>query len=135
MADVYKRQLLNRPNDGSVFLYGADGVRTYYRYLTGYEGGWGESSQSVLIRKSLCDIAENAEVRDAVKSVGAQYVLNLDAGYDGDKPGEGGAKRRFLPSDGIRDEWWSGISSIDDDTPGFEVVLSEGDMRLYKITM
>lgn len=127
--------LLNRPNDGSVFLYGADGVRTYYRYLTGYEGGWGESSQSVLIRKSLCDIAENAEVRDAVKSVGAQYVLNLDAGYDGDKPGEGGAKRRFLPSDGIRDEWWSGISSIDDDTPGFEVVLSEDDMRLYKITM
>ena len=29
----------------------------------------------------------------------------------------------------------SGISSIDDDTPGFEVVLSEGDMRLYKIAV
>lgn len=127
--------LLNRPNDGSVFLYGADGVRTYYRYLTGYEGGWGESEQSVLIRKSLCDIAENAEVRDAVKSVGAQYVLNLDVGYDGDKPDEAGTKRRFLPSDGIRDEWWSGISGIDDDTPGFEVVLSESDMRLYRIAI
>ena len=29
---------------------------------------------------------------------------------------------------------WRGIDGINDDTPGFEVVLAEGDMRLYKIT-
>ena len=28
---------------------------------------------------------------------------------------------------------WFGIDRIDDDTPGFEIVLSEGDMRLYRI--
>ena len=31
-------------------------------------------------------------------------------------------------------EQWRGIDSIRDDTPGFEVVLAEGDMRLCKIT-
>lgn len=31
-------------------------------------------------------------------------------------------------------EQWRGIDSIRDDTPGFEAVLAEGDMRLYKIT-
>ena len=30
-------------------------------------------------------------------------------------------------------EEWAGIDGVRDDTPGFEVVLSEGDMRLYKI--
>ena len=42
----------------------------------------------------------NAKCVTAAESVGAQYVLNLDGAHDGDKPGEGGAKRRFLPSDG-----------------------------------
>ena len=28
---------------------------------------------------------------------------------------------------------WKGITSITDTTPGFKVVLSEGDMRLYEI--
>lgn len=31
-------------------------------------------------------------------------------------------------------EQWRGIDSIRDDTPGFEVILAEGDIRLYKIT-
>ena len=30
-------------------------------------------------------------------------------------------------------ENWTGITRITEDTPGFELVLSEGDMRLYKI--
>lgn len=28
---------------------------------------------------------------------------------------------------------WSGVYAIKDDTPGFELLLSEGDMRLYRI--
>lgn len=30
-------------------------------------------------------------------------------------------------------ENWTGVTNIDENTPGFELVLSEGDMRLYKI--
>jgi len=28
---------------------------------------------------------------------------------------------------------WAGIDTISDDTPGFSVVLAQGDMRLYRI--
>ena len=28
---------------------------------------------------------------------------------------------------------WSGLTEINDQTPGLVVILSEGDMRLYKI--
>ena len=28
---------------------------------------------------------------------------------------------------------WAGIDSVNDETPGFEIVLSQGDMRLYRI--
>lgn len=34
---------------------------------------------------------------------------------------------RYKPED------WAGIESVTDETPGFEVVLADGDMRLYKI--
>ena len=30
-------------------------------------------------------------------------------------------------------EQWKGIEGVDDSTPGFSVVLSRDDMRLYKI--
>ena len=43
-------------------------------------------------------------------------------------------RRRFVLKDDIDNELWSGIRAIDDSTPGFETVLSEGDMRLYRIT-
>ena len=29
---------------------------------------------------------------------------------------------------------WEGIDSVTDETPGFTPILSEGDMRLYKIS-
>ena len=29
---------------------------------------------------------------------------------------------------------WAGVAAVGDDTPGLEVVLSEGDMRLYRVT-
>ena len=34
---------------------------------------------------------------------------------------------------GYLDEEWVGIDGIRDDTPGFRVLLSQGDMRLYEI--
>lgn len=124
--------LINEPDDGSVFLYGLDGVRIYYRYFTGYGLESGESSDSFLIRGHLDEIAFNEEVREAVDNIGAEYVLVLDQG-DAEPCGPAGESRRFLPYHGVHKEAWQGIVEIDDETPGFEAVLSEGDMRLYRI--
>ena len=63
-------------------------------------------------------------VWNAVRESGVQYVLLLDCGS-----GEGRtvSKLRYEDAD------WEGIETINDETPGFTPVLSEGDMRLYRI--
>ena len=71
------------------------------------------------------DAAADADVRSALGSVGADYVLVLD-------DERVTADRAYLFT--YDPALWQGILSIDADTPGFELVLSEGDMRLYRIT-
>ena len=78
------------------------------------------------VRMSLDEYASDSEVRDAVASTGARYVLVLD--MDGERTDE----RRFLSS--YYPEQWEGINELTDDTPGFKVLLAEGDMRLYELT-
>ena len=90
-----------------------------YRYFHGY-GGSDETENSLVIRQSLSDIAEDDSVKQAVSDIGAEYVLKLDVSES----------RPLLPYD---ENDWIGITPIQDDTQGFEVVLSEGDMRLYRI--
>lgn len=126
--------LINSPDDGSVFLYGYNGTRTYYRYLTGYKPSSGESPESATIRSGLYRIAEDESVRNAVQAIGAQYVLVLDQGKDDENMTEK-EHRRFVFKDDIDNEIWCGIRAINDETPGFEVVLAEGDMRLYRIAV
>lgn len=115
--------VVNVPADGSAFAYGADGLRTYYRYYTGNED---DDERSRLIRQKLRDIVSDESVQAAVRDIGAQYVLLLDADLQ--------------DQNGVFDEWldreaWRGIWTISDDTPGFETVLSSGDMRLYRIVV
>ena len=120
-------KLINVPDDGSAFAYGADGLNVYYRYLNDYGTDY-ERPESMAIREGLSDIAQDEAVRDAVRASGAEYVLLLDQG-----DGEGSRSRRYFFT--YEDGWrWQGILSITDDTLGFEVVLAEGDMRLYRIT-
>ncbi|HJH44146.1 MAG TPA: hypothetical protein K8V16_10200 [Rubneribacter badeniensis] len=119
--------ILNVPDDGSAFAYAVDDLRVYYRYLRTY-GGDDETEESRLIRTRLDHVASDAKVREAVREVGGEYVLLLDQG-----PGDPSSPRRYLFTyeDGRN---WMGILGITDDTPGFEVVLAEKDMRLYRIT-
>ncbi len=117
--------VINVPEDGSAFSYPIDGLRTYYRVTRTY-GGDSETPESKQIRTGLYKIATDDSVKQAVKAVGARYVLQLDQGEP-----EAISPHFFTYETG---EIWQGIDSIRDDTPGFEVVLSEGDMRLYKIT-
>ncbi len=115
--------VLNEPNDGSAFAYCVDDLRVVYRYLRGY-GGAGETEESRVIRESLADIASDPRVAEAVRSLGADYLIQLDAGDDANE-------HAYLFS--YEPEQWRGIDSVRDDTPGFEVVLARDDMRLYRI--
>ena len=116
--------VINSPADGSLWAYGANGLNTFYRSInTG-----GQPDETVLIRKHLNDYAKDDDVHNAVDYTGAQYVLLLDKDVPFD---EGHWLGQYSKK---RSQQWSGIDAINDDTPGFEVVLSEGDeLRLYKI--
>lgn len=114
--------VINDPADGSLVLYGIDGMRCYYRKATGY--GDSELNDSVLIRTKLKDIVSDTAVRDAVNHVGARYVLVLDASNQAD------TYLKWVPAS---DEAFGGITGITDATPGFKTILSEGSMRLYEI--
>lgn len=113
--------VINQPHDGSVFAYGLNNLNTYFRQVSRDN----ETSNALLIRKQLRNIAKNEKVQQAVKETGARYVLLLDQGVKYD---EGVWLKQYGAP-----ELWKGINKITDKTPGFKVVLSEGDMRLYEI--
>lgn len=123
--------VVNVPDDGSGFAYGANGLRVYYRDFRTYrntndprtENEVPESSESVLIRTELDEVSSNVDVQEALRAIGAEYLLLLDEGDMDDQ--------RHLIT--YNETLWTGITDISDATPGFEVVLSEGDMRLYRI--
>lgn len=121
--------VINNPNDGSCFCYVVDGMRTYYRYLRTYGEG-GETEDSALIRSRLDSISYDDRVKEAVKNVGAEYLLLLDQGrwYN---PSDPDSNFFFTYDD---NSLWAGIDYVRDSTPGFEVVLARDDMRLYRIT-
>lgn len=120
--------VVNVPDDGSVFAWDADDLNVMYRYTGGY-GGADEKADSKFIRDGLANVTRSYGVIQAVRKTGAEYVLLLDQGGDSYSLRE----RRYLftYSDGQN---WQGILSITDETPGFEVVLAQDDMRLYRIT-
>lgn len=116
--------VVNMPFDGSAYAYSADGLRTYYRYISGYDGQ-GETAQSVVIRTRLADVAADEAVRQALRDVGADYLILLDRDVN---------PELAMSAYAHDPQGWVGVTSVADDTPGFEVVLAEGSMRLYRIT-
>ena len=115
--------VINDPHDGSAFAYGLNGLNTYYRHI---DLGT-ETEASPLIREHLAELAADPEVARAVQDAGAAYVLQLDHGT----PFEDGVWLIQTNEDNRKD--FAGIEAVDDGTPGFEVVMKEGDMRLYRI--
>lgn len=116
--------IINQPFDGSMYAYGKTGINLYYRLNTNYGISDGETPESKAIRKGLKDICSNNEVRNAVSEIGASYVLLLKPDFK-----EIGM---YYPT--YEPEEWTGIDGITDQTPGFEPIVEEGQMRLYKIT-
>lgn len=115
--------IINEPNDGSGLLYALLNANIYYRSfdLPELEN---EKEESVAVRQGLDKVAYDGSIQDAVRKTGAKYLLVLDQGR---KPDETPHFWSYFP------EQWKGIEGVDDSTPGFSVVLSRDDMRLYKI--
>ena len=114
----------NQPFDGSVFAYASNDLNVLFdRYNVPGE------EEYDLLRNSLSEVATNQAVCDAVDELGVSYVLQLDSGDGGQGLSEDAT---FYPY-GYEAEDWRGINEIDENTPGFSLVLSEGDMRLYEI--
>ena len=114
--------VINQPYDGSLLSYCFDDLNVYYRSLASYKND-ADTPDSRTIRLGLNEITSDDEVRRAVEESGAQYVLILDRDQDELESTYG----LYRPED------WLGIDSIDGETPGFEEVLSDSGMVLYKI--
>lgn len=112
--------IMNMPFDGSGWMYGADGLNVMYRTAWGPTGSLLDSE---ILRNRIDDYAESEEVQSAIEDSDVKYILRLVSSDNG-KP----IVKTFYDSDE-----WKGYDSLDDDTLGFEVVLSEGNMRLYKV--
>lgn len=115
--------VINDPHDGSAFAYGLNGMNTYYRHI---DLGT-ETEASPLIREHLAELTADPEVARAVQDAGAACVLQLDH----DVSFEDGVWLIQTNEDNRKD--FAGIEAVDDGTPGFEVVMKAGDMRLYQI--
>lgn len=120
--------IVNVPYDGSVFSYGADGAEVMFRSYSSYGDG-SEKPDSILVREELCHVADNKDVVIAVNRLNAKYVLLLDCGGEG---AEGSTLDNGLAKS--NGHYFNGVASIDEQTPGFKLLLAEGDMRFYKIT-
>ena len=115
--------VVNSPNDGSLFAYGVNHMNTYFRASAVKH----MSDEATIIRKRLIEYTTNADVRKALETADANYVLLLDQGVayeDLIKLPQFYEKNK---------DQYRGIDDIRDDTPGFTVLLAEGDMRLYRI--
>ena len=117
--------VINYPYDGSMYSYSVYGMRTLYRYDRNYL--WEtETVDSRLIREHLSEIESNSEVQEAVVRTNAHYVILYDQGEDVYGTRVEGA---------LDNMDWGGILAINAETPGFELVMHEGDMYLYRIML
>lgn len=116
--------VLNVPFDGSAFSYAACGLDVVFDSFS-----LDRDPETTLLRTSVDEVANDGAVRAAAEELGVSYVLQLDQAASPKRFAEGSTVY-LLGYDGRH---WEGISAIDEDTPGFECVLAEGDMRLYRI--
>lgn len=133
--------VINSPNDGSGFLYALYGYNTYYRMFALNQLDKTETEQSELVRTSLDSIASRADVREAAEEIGAWYVLLLDQGDNYHAYDESESESMEAATERREYFWsyypgtWDGVDVVTDDTPGFEILLAEDDMRLYRIVL
>lgn len=116
--------VVNQPYDGSVFSYACNDLRVLFSAF-----GPVTDEDERLVMSGLNRISTDPQVREAVERLGVSYVIQLDQGS-----GPMGMNPSGTTYDlGYEVKEWSGINDIRDGTPGFTLLLSGGDMRLYQI--
>lgn len=116
--------VINFPYDGSIFSYPINNLNVYYKAKSLSN----ETAESQLIRTKLNRIATDSEVQNAVKAIGAKYVLILDrSGFR--QINETDANDGYI---NYQISQWSGFE-INDETPGFQPILKGRELRLYRI--
>ena len=120
--------VINYPYDGSAYAYALYDLNVVNR--TWFYDGEEDLSDidSQLLRKHIDEIALSQSAQSSAKRKGVEYLMLLDS--DGMENGEG-----CFYTPGYVEGDWTGIESVNDSTPGLEIVLAEGDMRLYKIVV
>ena len=117
--------VINVPNDGSCYAYGVDGMNTMLRRMSDAGSRPDDQHEDVyLLKAELNEVATNPEVQQVLDEYNAHYLILLDDLSSTDPTKDG---LRYKADD------WEGIESVTEDTPGFTLLLSEGDMRLYEI--
>ena len=114
----------NSAYDKSLYLYGANDIHVLYRTNDGIanERGPLDTEGAQLVRTSLDQIATNEDVRAEAERLGIRWVLQMDV-----------TGRTQQSSDSYNPEDWAGIESIDENTPGFQLVYKDRDIRLYHV--
>ena len=107
--------------DGSPFLFGLDGLNLFYRSCSQVD-----SPDDRALRMNIDKYVTDLKTQDLVKKNHITYVLQLDAAS---KVRDRSTFHAFYSSD-----FWTGIQNIAPDTPGFKLLYSKGDIRLYKLT-
>ena len=116
--------VVNIPNDGTAWCYGTDGLSVLFRRTGDNGSNPFPSATNEIIRTRLANISTDVEVQEAVRQVDARYLILLDD-LAGDNPTV--TDQRYEAAK------WAGVESVTPETPGFTLLLSEGDMRLYEI--
>ncbi len=114
----------NVPQDGSAWAYGVDGIDVLFRRCADNGSNDLPPETNELIRTRLDEAATDPAVQKAVRDYDIRYVLLLDEASGTDRTV---TDKRYTP------ENWAGIEGVTEETPGFKLLMSEGDMRLYEI--
>ena len=115
--------VINTPHDGSCWSYGVEGINTFYRRCSN-TGGNPNAEAAGILRTELCNVASSEEVQQTLEDLDAHYLMMLDTPRD---------ENSTVVNLRYEKENWQGIESINENTPGFKLLLSKGDMRLYEI--
>ena len=119
--------ILNNPYDGSTFAYSVDGLNLYYPYRPNGR----DSKTSKLIRTRLHDYMNDAKTEEAIRAIGAKWMLELDKSeYQLSLNG----KNMLSPNLSYEIKSWKGFEGIDKNTPGFTLVLEDGPYKLYRLS-
>lgn len=114
--------IANTPYDGSCFAKGIANLNLLFCNDENYTE-LTTSSWAIDLRSNLCNYVSSSSTKKNVRDKDVQYVLSLEK--------DEGTMKAWYPA--FEQSRWTGILSISEATPGFELILQTGDMALYKI--